>query len=327
MSPCRHRTSIPKRSRRTFRIRPFHITSESLSPELQPVLLWSQTGLDDRLRHTLRLALAPLHSEDNAEMTIAKVTYTKTLGKPRPDTPKPPPDQSYEGPLFPPHAKKWVPRPPPPPPPKPEPSTSQPESTQPSTTNPPKSTRPADPPPHPTHAPPNPRPTPIPEPGPEPEPPTPPAWLLCLLGFGLMAAVMKRRADRKRRELEALLNYRVIRVDVDSYQYHWVPHQGYGGSTIYGGSSRYGGTGYGGGNNYGPGTNYEGSSTHGSTIIPGNDTQNYGPPPTYTRPPTYHAGRSALSGASTNLPPYSDVAHEQRELSSEDSRKSGGGRE
>ncbi|CAE6352687.1 unnamed protein product [Rhizoctonia solani] len=82
-----------------------NIKSLKLSPELEPVLLWSQTGLDDQVQHTLRLALAPLHSEDNAEMTIAKITYVKASSKSRPDIPVPPPDESYEGPLFPPHSE------------------------------------------------------------------------------------------------------------------------------------------------------------------------------------------------------------------------------
>ncbi|CAE6464226.1 unnamed protein product [Rhizoctonia solani] len=299
-----------------------NITSQSLSPELQPVLLWSQTGLDDQIRHTLRLALAPLHSEDNAEMTIAKITYTTVLGQPRPDTPIPPPDESYEGPLFPPYAKKWVPRPPPPPPsepepepepkpkPEPEPSTSQPEPTQPSTTNPPKHTHPADPAPYPTQPPSPPSP---PYPSPSPEPPEtsiPFGWVVCLVVLGVMV-VMKRRADQKRRELQALLDNEILRVNGDNNQYYWGPQHGYG-STIYEGSSRYGDTSYGCGNNYGRGTNYGGSSTRGSTATPGNENQNYDPPPSYTQCPTYHAGRSGLSGVSTNLPSYSDVTREQR---------------
>ncbi|KAH7335172.1 hypothetical protein B0J17DRAFT_65523 [Rhizoctonia solani] len=46
-------------------------------------------------------------------MSIAKVVYTKVsyeTGQPRPDIPIPQPDTTYEGPLHPPHATKWVAR-------------------------------------------------------------------------------------------------------------------------------------------------------------------------------------------------------------------------
>ncbi|CUA78055.1 hypothetical protein RSOLAG22IIIB_02670 [Rhizoctonia solani] len=82
-------------------------------PELDPVLIWSMSGLDDQKQHTLRLALASLPSDGNAEMSIAKVVYTKVnyeTGQSRPDTPIPQPDTTYEGPLYPPHATKWVAR-------------------------------------------------------------------------------------------------------------------------------------------------------------------------------------------------------------------------
>ncbi|KAG8762323.1 hypothetical protein FRC11_009848 [Ceratobasidium sp. 423] len=313
-----------------------NITSESLSPELEPVLLWSQTGLDDQLQHTLRLALAPLHSEDNAEMTIAKITYAKALGKSRPDTPVPAPDESFEGPLFPPHSEKWAPRPPPPPPkpkpepepepkpepkpkpkpkpkPEPEPSTSQPDPTPPPTTTPPQSEHPTEPPTRPTPPPSHPHPS--PPPVPEPEPPMLPdfiGWPLCLLGLSAII-VMKRRADR-RRELQALLGDGLLRVDADGDGRYRDPRTGDDRSTIYGGASNYGGTSSGGGGatNHRGTTNYGGSSIHGGTTNPGYTTQNYGPPPSYTQPPSYHAGRSVLSGTSTNLPSYSDVAREQR---------------
>ncbi|CAE7223774.1 unnamed protein product [Rhizoctonia solani] len=291
-----------------------NITSESLSPELQPVLLWGQTGLDDQFKHTLRLALAPLHSKDNAEMTIAKIAYTKTLGRSRPDTPIPPPDESYEGPLFPPYSEKWVPRPPPPPPqpepepepkPKPEPSKPQPEPTmtQPSTTSPPKNTQPTDTIPRSTQ-PPSPPPS-----GVEPEsgPPMLPdfvGWPFCLFGLAIII-VAKRRADRRRRELEALLGDRSLRIDADNHRSYWGVGTGYDGSNIFDGASSYGAT------NHRGATNYESASSYGSTV-PGNETQNYGPVPSYTQPPSYHAGPSALSGTSTNLPTYSDVAREQR---------------
>ncbi|CAE6382105.1 unnamed protein product [Rhizoctonia solani] len=88
-------------------------TLSAIHPELDPVLIWSMAGLDDQKQHTLRLALASLPSNDNAEMTIAKVAYTKVsyeTGRSRPDTPIPLPDTSYEGPIYPPHATKWVSR-------------------------------------------------------------------------------------------------------------------------------------------------------------------------------------------------------------------------
>ncbi|KAL5633134.1 hypothetical protein ACGC1H_003581 [Rhizoctonia solani] len=88
-------------------------TLSPIHPELDPVLIWSMTGLDDQKPHTLRLALASLPSDDNAEMSIAKVVYTKVsyeTGQSRPDTPIPQPDTTYEGPLYPPHATKWVAR-------------------------------------------------------------------------------------------------------------------------------------------------------------------------------------------------------------------------
>ncbi|KAF8752763.1 hypothetical protein RHS01_07199 [Rhizoctonia solani] len=115
-------------------------------PNSNPFLLWSQTGLDDQTQHTLRLALAPLHSQDDAEMTIAKITY-EVLGHSRPDTPIPPPDESYEGHCS--HlcgemgaetsiaAAKHEPKPEPVP--HPQPSTSippEPEPTYPSTAHP-----------------------------------------------------------------------------------------------------------------------------------------------------------------------------------------------
>ncbi|KAJ1306915.1 hypothetical protein OPQ81_007898 [Rhizoctonia solani] len=84
-----------------------------IHPELEPVLIWSMTGLDDQNQHRLRLALASLPSADNAEMSIAKVVYTKVTyetGQSRPDIPIPQPDRTYEGPLYPPHATKWVSR-------------------------------------------------------------------------------------------------------------------------------------------------------------------------------------------------------------------------
>ncbi|KAL5633122.1 hypothetical protein ACGC1H_003571 [Rhizoctonia solani] len=79
-------------------------------PELEPVLIWAITGLDDQLEHTLRLALAPLPSPDDAVMTIVKVVYTKvSYHYPgRPDPPFPKPDRVYSGPLQPPYGIKWV---------------------------------------------------------------------------------------------------------------------------------------------------------------------------------------------------------------------------
>ncbi|CAE6464906.1 unnamed protein product [Rhizoctonia solani] len=79
----------------------------AIHPELEPVLIWSMTGLDDKVQHSLRLGLAGLPSNDNTEMSIAKVAYTKVTygpGQSRPDIPIPQPDRTEEGPLFPPHA-------------------------------------------------------------------------------------------------------------------------------------------------------------------------------------------------------------------------------
>ncbi|CAE6440340.1 hypothetical protein ACGC1H_003580 [Rhizoctonia solani] len=87
-------------------------TLSAIHPELEPVLIWSMTGLDDKIQHSLRLALAELPSPDSAEMSIAKVMYTKVTyepGQSRPDTPVPP-DHTDEGPLYPPHAVEWAPR-------------------------------------------------------------------------------------------------------------------------------------------------------------------------------------------------------------------------
>ncbi|KAJ1306916.1 hypothetical protein OPQ81_007899 [Rhizoctonia solani] len=102
------------------RIRPFHsfgtsngTTLSPSHPELDPVLIWSMTGLDDKVQHSLHLALAGLPSQDNAEMSFVKVVYTNVTyeaGKSRPDTPVPQPDYSYEGPVYPPHAIEWAPR-------------------------------------------------------------------------------------------------------------------------------------------------------------------------------------------------------------------------
>ncbi|CEL61721.1 hypothetical protein RSOLAG1IB_04471 [Rhizoctonia solani AG-1 IB] len=96
----------------------------AIHPELDPVLIWSTTGLDDTVQHSLRLALATLPSGENAEMTIAKVVYTQVAydsGISRPEIPLPQPDHSYGGPLYPPHAIKWAPRlPSPPSPPSPQ---------------------------------------------------------------------------------------------------------------------------------------------------------------------------------------------------------------
>lgn len=85
-------------------------------PELEPVLIWSMAGLDDKITHRLRLALAQLPSNENAEMSIAKVTYTSVTydsGQPRPEIPIPQPDSAYGGPVYPPHARNWVSRGPP----------------------------------------------------------------------------------------------------------------------------------------------------------------------------------------------------------------------
>ncbi|KAH7335170.1 hypothetical protein B0J17DRAFT_65525 [Rhizoctonia solani] len=88
-------------------------TFSGSNPELDPVLIWSRTGLDDEVQHSLRLALAEQPSKDKAEMSIAKIVYTKVTyapGQSRPDTPVPQPDRAYNGPLYPPHATKWAPR-------------------------------------------------------------------------------------------------------------------------------------------------------------------------------------------------------------------------
>ncbi|QRV88983.1 hypothetical protein RhiJN_17001 [Ceratobasidium sp. AG-Ba] len=90
-----------------------NVTLSSIHPGYEPVLIWSMTGLDDQVSHKLRLALAALPSQDNAEMSIAKVIYTKVtyeLGESRPDPPVPQPDPQYEGPVYPPYARKWFPR-------------------------------------------------------------------------------------------------------------------------------------------------------------------------------------------------------------------------
>lgn len=115
-------------------------TLSEFHPELEPVLIWSMTGLDDLVTHRLRLALAGLPSVDNAEMSIAKVVYTRVTydyGQSRPEIPVPQPDYEYQGPTYPPYAKRWVPRPPPPPPPPsrppaPLPSPHSPQAPQPS---------------------------------------------------------------------------------------------------------------------------------------------------------------------------------------------------
>ncbi|KAG8679477.1 hypothetical protein FRC11_003690, partial [Ceratobasidium sp. 423] len=80
-------------------------------PELEPVPIWSVTDLDDKVEHTLRLALASLPSPAHAEMSFVKVVYTRVnypYGD-RPDSPAPELDPSYAGPLHPPYATKWVP--------------------------------------------------------------------------------------------------------------------------------------------------------------------------------------------------------------------------
>ncbi|KAJ1306926.1 hypothetical protein OPQ81_007909 [Rhizoctonia solani] len=121
-------------------------TITSIHPELDPVLIWSMTGLDDKVQHSLRLALAGLQSQDNAEMSIARIVYTKVTyeaGQSRPDTPVPQPDYSYEGPVYPPHAIEWAPRLPSP---KPDPP-SDPEHPLPSP-NPAPPNRPEHPHPH-----------------------------------------------------------------------------------------------------------------------------------------------------------------------------------
>ncbi|KAF8757708.1 hypothetical protein RHS01_03186 [Rhizoctonia solani] len=81
-------------------------------PELEPVLIWSITGLDDKILHTFRLALASIPVPLNAEMTFAKILYTEVsyrYGKERPDPPAPKPDHAYTGPPQPPYAIKWNP--------------------------------------------------------------------------------------------------------------------------------------------------------------------------------------------------------------------------
>ncbi|CAE6440294.1 unnamed protein product [Rhizoctonia solani] len=80
-------------------------------PELEPVLIWATTGLNDQLEHTLRLALAPLPSRDDAVMTIVKVVYTQANGHhdEQQDSPAPKPDHAYAGPLHPPYATAWTP--------------------------------------------------------------------------------------------------------------------------------------------------------------------------------------------------------------------------
>ncbi|EUC59800.1 transmembrane protein, putative [Rhizoctonia solani AG-3 Rhs1AP] len=80
-------------------------------PELEPVLIWSTTGLNDKIEHTLRLALASLPAADNAEMSIVKIVYTHATygwGEYPPKPPAPGPDHAFAGPLQPPYAK-WVP--------------------------------------------------------------------------------------------------------------------------------------------------------------------------------------------------------------------------
>ncbi|CAE6402030.1 unnamed protein product [Rhizoctonia solani] len=89
-------------------------------PELEPVLIWSITGLDDENLHTFRLALASVPAPLNAEMTFVKISYTRVTyryGEGRPDPPSPKPDRAYMGPLQPPYATNWTPfdhKPPPP---------------------------------------------------------------------------------------------------------------------------------------------------------------------------------------------------------------------
>ncbi|CAE6446312.1 unnamed protein product [Rhizoctonia solani] len=103
-------------------------TLSTIHPELDPVLIWSMTGLDDKIQHSLRLALAELPSPEKAEMSIAKVVYTKVTYGPeqsRPDTPVPP-DHTDEGPLYPPHAIEWAPRLPSPHPAQPHRPSSEP---------------------------------------------------------------------------------------------------------------------------------------------------------------------------------------------------------
>ncbi|CAE6464911.1 unnamed protein product [Rhizoctonia solani] len=79
-------------------------------PELEPVPIWSVTDLDDKVEHTFRLALAPLPSPDDAEMSFVKVVYTQVnypYGD-RPNSPAPELDPSYTGPAHPPYATKWI---------------------------------------------------------------------------------------------------------------------------------------------------------------------------------------------------------------------------
>ncbi|EUC59801.1 transmembrane protein, putative [Rhizoctonia solani AG-3 Rhs1AP] len=80
-------------------------------PELEPVLIWAITGLDGQLEHTLRLALAPLPSQDDAVMTIVKVVYTQADVRhdEHQDPPAPKPDHAYAGPLHPPYATALAP--------------------------------------------------------------------------------------------------------------------------------------------------------------------------------------------------------------------------
>ncbi|CUA78351.1 hypothetical protein RSOLAG22IIIB_13085 [Rhizoctonia solani] len=78
-------------------------------PELEPVLIWATTGLDDRIEHTLRLGLAPLPSRDDAAMSIVKVVYTQVTyrrEKDRSNPPAPKPYHAYSGPSGPPYATK-----------------------------------------------------------------------------------------------------------------------------------------------------------------------------------------------------------------------------
>ncbi|KAF8605938.1 hypothetical protein BDV93DRAFT_569389 [Ceratobasidium sp. AG-I] len=78
-----------------------------LHSELDPVLIWSMTGLDDRISHRLQLAFADLPCAWNAEMSIAKVSYTTSSVLSGP-IPIPRPDRANRGPSYPPHASKWV---------------------------------------------------------------------------------------------------------------------------------------------------------------------------------------------------------------------------
>ncbi|CAE6413048.1 unnamed protein product [Rhizoctonia solani] len=115
-----------------------NVTFSGILPELDPVLIWSMNGLDDKVQHSLRLALAEQPSRDQAEMSIAKIVYTKVTympGQSQPDTPVPQPDYAYSGPLYPPHATKWAPRPP-----SPQPAPQPPSAP----TQPPRQRVPAD---------------------------------------------------------------------------------------------------------------------------------------------------------------------------------------